>query len=131
MTTKLQAVREKIIAAVPSIMELVLGCEVKFRDARFIFISDGMAGLYTIFNPKSHAIHANPKEVEILGRKIGLADVLLAVERKALKDLEERSILPLPRASMFGRIADRWDLKKDDLSLADDRMIHMLYDLLV
>lgn len=115
--TYIQNIREKCVLANPEIVALKFGCKVEnFLKGTAIILKvhkyQGESDCYDVayYKLPELIVERTPfNNWKILGRDITLADVLLAVEKNALKNLEERGIIPSPRVSLFGRIADKWD----------------------
>lgn len=141
MTNKLQAVREAVISAVPSILELEFGCVVRHGtgERTILGYSSGIDKFIVWngigFEPVEGADMRHISK-EILGRKITLADVLAAIEKgvgdwysvsgagrfwKSLNDKELRTE-PVPNAS--------WNLLDDDLNHQTPETISFLYEIL-
>lgn len=141
MTTQeqIEFIRQKCIEANPEIMELKFGCGVKWRDEEFTFISGGMAGQYTLFNKRCHAVFASPSECEILGRDIRLADVLLAISKnKKNWHSQEWGVVgvELAEGGHYAHFSSNecgyaeWDLLTDDLTLQSPETIEFIFNLL-
>lgn len=73
-------ITEKCHEANPKLRELSFGCKTKWRDEEYAYISDGMAGEYTLWNARCSAVFASPSQVTILGHPITLPDVLMAID---------------------------------------------------
>lgn len=82
LTQKYNQVKSAVITACPEVMELSFGCRVEYEDRQFLYITDGMAGMYTIWSKESSAIHKSPNDIKILGHPIGIAYVLRAIEKE-------------------------------------------------
>jgi hypothetical protein len=91
---QLEAIRGKVIAVVPEIMDLKFGCQVKNKRGVPFTVIDNFEGRPIILT--HFLLHEMPQmmdakdeidkgNVEILGRPIRLADILLAIG-KANKD---------------------------------------------
>lgn len=104
----LEQVREAIIKAVPEIVELKFGCQVKLDGLKGY---DG--GVATLAVPHAGGwldtggIYLNPKELTIIGRPVQLADVLRAI------GLKGRSIF---HVYADGKIGGSWGTYKDELA---------------
>lgn len=134
MQDNLQQLKSVIQAAVPSIMELKFGCEVKvlFDDSDYYGKAPKEWVKTTIYevSPKGAVIRVIPKqindidvakrteagELKILGRPIRLADVLLASKEEIAFTCFE--------GSYFGIDFDckRMDGKRIEWNLADDNL---------
>jgi len=142
---KQNKIREACIAANPSILDLVFGCKVVWigNEKEFYFISNGMAGLYTIWNEESSAIHKNPQDISIIGREIRLADILLALNKaKASSAIQDFGCFMLHRFDEDEESIDwheispktlnrvRWNLLNDSLSAQSEDTIEFIYQLI-
>lgn len=88
MNPNLTIVREAVIKAVPSIMELTAGCEILNKNINRVFVVDYINMYGECLN--GHYKNGNDgiwiwkkylgDSFEILGRKIGIADVLKTLE---------------------------------------------------
>ena len=141
--TNLELIRQKCIETNPEIMELKFGCEVQYRNSEERVTAIGkeyqnpeLPGC--LFVPVGYPkgtdefkARGNPeiRTLHILGRPIRLADVLLAMQAQAEKDLANRQI-PLPRPALFGKVANQWNLKADDLSKQSEETINFIAELL-
>ncbi len=144
--TPLQQLRAAIIATNEDIMKLQFGCEgyvkndVRVRvfgvDGRVIFHTPQVNGVNTVFE----------EDFIILGRKIGIADVLLAIEKARPSEIlqghtkEARGSGWAIRATgqliwleyayeYHGRDAS-WNLSQDDLNLQSEETITFLHSIL-
>lgn len=148
---KLNKVREKVIEAVPEIVELKFGCRVKVIDKKTQYryweatlISPCMGFGYwhcrthSSIQEKNEIIKAfkieyNPDAI-ILGRKIGLADVLITVQDRVEEvDVEEYQCnSPRELWLMWSeKVLAAWCFENDDLQKQSEATISFLYDLLV
>jgi hypothetical protein len=129
MKKELSLIREKCIAANPEIMELKFGCEVGtvtgsegyLRGPILRKSGPGFDTEWGYFNPIS-------PNVDVLGRPVRLADVLVAyihfgapaqIVADAKKHLDNEL-----------QIVFSWNLRADDLEKQSDETISFLYDLL-
>lgn len=75
MKTKLEIIKEKVIEAVPEIMELKFGCAWKDNQADWVYVER-----FSITTSQKGGWTSVPPDPEqILGRPITLADVLLTI----------------------------------------------------
>jgi hypothetical protein len=138
-----QEVKEKIIEAVPEIMELKFGCYISgngLLNARVVGGSGGYSPEYDCIavlrsgSRNIELINLNENYYEILGRPIQLADVLRAINAKdgngefycidAQGDFGE----PTPEGvAMFGV---KWDLSKDFDGQSDETKT-FIYNILI
>lgn len=156
--TKLEAVRMKVIEAVPSIMELKFGCRYTLNGQGGIYVVDGSnyivnkaaknvriisicnhppktacCGIYQDQNDESKQYRIN----EILGRDIRLSDVLAMVE-KLEGDRPERVDEELTGlygtedwyGSFVQEIVMGWNFLKDNINYQTPEFIDFLYSIL-
>lgn len=131
----IKIIREAAIEANKSILALELGCRIALKDYEAF---PNAWGIYVgkEFKPKFDAkrdmvMHPNgeifpmDEKYEIIGRKVGLADVLLAIGKK-------NSIKPkLDLYSVELEIGEcLWNLLKDSVEDQDDPTLQFLADLL-
>jgi hypothetical protein len=146
--SKLEAVRKAIIKAVPEIMELKFGTIVKipeFEEHKYYYGRSGISGdrfgawlISAENNPLPNyqckfIENADIKRLNIIGRKIGLADVLLAARQVSeynqngcLREWPNTSYLPLYREPQIVKL---WDLTNDYLDDQSPETIDFLYSL--
>ena len=122
MPNKLEAIKKKCIEANPSIMDLVFGCEVKWLHRKGIiartFTEHGWRMVQVnLYNKKPNTVSLRIEALEILGRDIRLADVLLAMGAK--ENWED-----------LIRGKNSWNLKNDSLDQQSPETIAFLYQLL-
>lgn len=81
---KIEYIREKCIAANPSIKDLVFGCEFENGGDKFIFVEDDGVSYQVIFSGDDRSVGGFAKEnvIKIIGRPITLADVLKSFQNK-------------------------------------------------
>lgn len=146
MTKQLQLIREKCIAANPEVVKVDVGCEVIVGDLRHTIYEVSREGVYAAYlnRPFPSDLEANDfydcefsgetKDLQIIGRPIRLADVLLAAEAKT--DYGDRDLKVYLHYSFhevviqWGRIDIRWVLRSDDLEKQSEETINFLYELL-
>ncbi len=83
-------IRELCVASNPSIMDLVFGCEISRRFEQYhhiIIDANAVNGSYRFENDiiMTKEMIEQEKGLEILGRPLQLADILLAMNEKELK----------------------------------------------
>jgi hypothetical protein len=156
MTNKLKEVREAIIAAVPGIMKLEFGCEVKTTQrgmGKMFYLGhyDGPGHNWlAVYPEKWSPVLERPMysfgwekgcvmDWEILGRKIGIADVMRA--------LSEKKFLEHPDGGRFvarnfymnaegqcttdtGLVLCSWNLSTDDLSAQSEECVAFIHSIL-
>jgi hypothetical protein len=80
---KKEAVRQFIVRAVPSVMDLKMGCEVKINgNNTAIYAGNFGKKELLLYKNELHQRGRKPTEDEIIGRPISLADVLVAIGEK-------------------------------------------------
>jgi hypothetical protein len=149
---QLNFIREKCIAANPEIVELKFGCGItwsydhylnsvaKTRVTKNGFIVDfanmpGPSPLLVRLERDKTIKRLHPDEVQVLGRPIRLADVLLTIPKN--KSAKAQSV------SMNGDFFDfdedmkdynvvgsPWNLRADDLEKQSEETINFIYELL-
>lgn len=159
-TEKYEQLRQKIIEANPEIMELKFGCEFIAPDkerGRIIYYSgefndSAMVRMISVKHPKFpslltklyHSIPAirySPRHkfsdlnLQIIGRPIRLADVLLAIEQLPFFNLlvtKTDNNLTVVERLLGGSIFNGyWNLRDDNLDNQSDECKEFLYKLLV
>lgn len=130
MEDNIKKIREACIAANPSIKDLVFGCEVKTpygNITKLVWETRGKSIWLTEEDSRY-----NLEDLEIIGRPIRLADVLLAIQKKQHKNITYL-------VSTFGIFMDshfnfsmkhQWNLLKDDLTLQSPETISFILELL-
>lgn len=141
---KLEAVRQKCIEANPNIKDLKFGCYFTVNpshDEIHIASWETIGGNWVSAND---AEEYDIGEIEIIGRKIALADVLLAIQGKhvgiqsngcfiRLNPFNEENKYSL--CDWYSSFEEqyhsyKWDLKNNDLSLQPQETIDFLHSLL-
>lgn len=134
--TKLEEIRQAVIAANPEIVELKFGCQVEYQEniwnvaklvekAILLVHIDGIR--VTRFGDYEGAI--SKYNIRIIGRPIRLADVLLAIGC----DKDEEESYPGEGKEVAGRIlgiCGFWNLREDDLSKQSGETINFIHQLL-
>lgn len=128
---KLEAVRAAIVKVVPEIMELKHGCFVSVNGEEPFIFSTGEIPADAFENG----------DVQILGRTIRLADVLLALGAKTNNALATYSVDTLGHLrdiiheryfwTSDGMIPIIWNLRNDDLTAQSPECIDFVYDIFV
>lgn len=131
-TENYQKLRERIIEAVPSIMELKFGCEVRFNayNEEFIYLRKSLKGHEIIKKGGEKISIVSICDIEIIGRPMELRDVLRASLRSKsaiLTHLLSGDELMIEQEET-GKSGD-WDLTKD-LEGQSDEVKTFLYELL-
>jgi len=124
---KSEVIRAACVKANPEIVELKFGCayRVKNKPSPLPYVVNGEAILQTIKN----------LDLQIIGRPVRLADVLLAINEKK-KDWYAFDCAGYLLIREFGTSAfelagepSPWNLRSDDLTLQSDDTINFLYEL--
>lgn len=131
--TNLQAVRKKVIKAVPGIMELKFGCNVQLKirgDLGFIINSDFHGSVihwnFTIKETRC----LKEDDLKILGRPITLADVLLAMEKAGLEMFTTDSWNVEVSSYDVAKILRLWNLSDNNLDNQSEEVWKFLNDVL-
>jgi hypothetical protein len=131
-----EQLKEIIQKANPEIMELKFGCRIKYENKLGIYIEklEGFADCFKLdeqFRSTGMSIITNPK-LESLGRPIRLADVLLALRKKATVGMATISINGFLTVNYAGDKSGStvWNLK-DDFDNQSKETKKFLIDLLV
>jgi hypothetical protein len=128
---KLQKVREKIIEAVPEIMELKFGCRVSGIIAKYTSFPKEIIGTYIGKVPNHELLIADedntlryiyPKDLKILGRDIRLADVLRTLRKIWVEDNLKKSW-----NDTMSLLILNYNLEKDNLGDQNEETISFLY----
>jgi len=142
---KLSFVISKIHEAVPEIKELKFGCAIETSDGEDILIGyyedDGEINYITKEWGKPYV-----GDIEIIGRKIGIADVLQTIPKTHNGWCDKTGRLSITPIATFGindtkvaikkgviqshKIASNWDLKNDDITKQSEETVDFLYNLL-
>jgi len=127
---KLTKLKEIIIEAVPEIVALEFGCELKDKDSEltWIFLSQGESRGFkysSIWNSVTGSGLGRHEDFEIIGREIRLADVLRAISREKLKKR-----LDISAFFVYQSGHSLWDLTKNSLDDQSPETIDFLYELL-
>lgn len=132
---KIQFIREKCIEANPSIKDLVFGCDVIVKgiandnpgceydivvDDR---IKEGRIGL-------GYFGEVPISELEIIGREIRLADVLLAMPTNSIFVCAKDGYIGHDEEMIKGHFKVQWNLLNDSLTDQEEPTIDFIYELL-
>ena len=123
-------IREACIKANPEIVELKFGCEVEITHkasdyfGRKLFVSEkpDAFGVLSVTIPNFYSIAVSKENIEIIGRPIHLADVLLAIidKNKLFKHTEQ----------LLGTVAIHWKLENDNLENQSEETLKFIVELL-
>lgn len=145
MTTadKLKEIRAACIAANPEIVELKMGCHVLLENGlqlEYIGRIDTHTNQdfiwRTIYSPfaTTQWVNKRPDEMEfkIIGRKIGLADVLNAIEKTDIDILVDSGgdFYEGGYDGLSNKHGIHWNLQHADLDLQDEPTISFLHSVL-
>lgn len=123
---EINIIRQKCIEANPEIVELKFGCEIKSKrwSKNAIFLRMVRGGRYAYIRPDHMELkEAWSEDIEIIGRPIRLADIILAWRKSV-----EPSMWWNPDVLVC--IISEWDSSKDDLTLQSPETIAFLTNLL-
>jgi hypothetical protein len=143
----LKTVRDACIRANPQILELGFGCEIIGPFGKAIVLAKAKEHIegaqkfvgqrYSVLRGRTSSFYARVAIKEILGRKIGLADVLLAIDYHSNthnidvpKFFDVKEDMPNQALFLVGKIVYAWNLPKDDLNLQSEPTVQFLADLL-
>jgi hypothetical protein len=129
--------KDKIVEANESILDLVFGCEVEYKNLIWRIVHKSIAGDIVVQHEYSREI-ITPQQIEylktikILGRPIQLADVLIALKTKRLN---ENGWIMVDIQGQFITVGNEelgilWDLSKN-LYDQPEATLQFLFDLLV
>lgn len=139
--------KELIVKAVPEIMELRRGSLIEFRNKIGIFLNFGDGNLECplplkfILNGSCRVRSERKEEMKILGRKIGIADVLRAIGEKdnsiiidvygIFKFWNGKFLEAYTYRAQEGHMETiRFPLEFDDLSLASPECLQFIINIL-
>lgn len=141
--TNLEIIRKACIAANPSILDLKFGCEVKNKKFGYTFFVSfcDKENEVVVYCPKEFdnqfhhdsIEHFEAGKMEILGRPIRLADVLLAIAHKDKRRFccdELGNILEYSREGKIFAGEVSWNLLADDLTAQSPETLAFFADLL-
>lgn len=129
-----QIVIKAVIKAVPEIMELKFGCEMRRMDFLLKYVGKNNGQHALLITGKQELLFVDKIEeaVEILGRPIRLADVLLAIQEThiELAKVNHETLRITPTAEKVTvKGYGFWNLRADSLSEQSDETIHFLAEL--
>lgn len=137
----IEAIRKACIKANPEIVELKFGCKVKLPgEVIAIFVRDNNS--FVTDDKRRFVDHLGIKPSkfdikEIIGREIGLADVLMAINKKNghignvyCRDDGVFGILEQDDEYHNFRLSEKWDLTKP-LTLQSEETIRFIFSLLI
>lgn len=136
-------IRKACVLSNPDILKLEFGCDVEYKPLRELRIPDrygkyigdgrGKDSVNIWFNgaetgsQKPYTVFLKGKDIEILGRKIGLADALLVSRFGWARNRKTRNI---ELGQDCAEVISLWNLEKDDLTLQSDQTLSFLHSLL-
>jgi hypothetical protein len=129
--TNLQAVREAVIKAVPSILDLGEGCRFTEYVDEWVILRETPTGFLTFYPEEWKTFLRSREEIElsrlirIIGRPIRLADVVQAHRWQYSPTTSYTFSLKVAELVNF------WDCKQDDLSKQSPETIEFLHQLLI
>lgn len=132
---KLDFIRAKCVSANESILDLKMGCKVRYQTAYCKYVCESCAGNPIIsfgFMTKT----VKKKDLEIIGRKLRLSDLLLALEKNKFfsKNYDDVPYLIEGVKLTFwlhsGEEAFAYNLKTDDIELQSDELVDQVFNLL-
>ena len=132
---KLQTIREAIIKANPSILNLEFGCNIKYKKEMYKLLSlrySERNGDYLILYSLVHTGCPNisPKYAKIIGRDIKLSDVLLAISKDYEKDEDNHWVFFGSQKQDILMVVANWNLKNDNLENQSEECLSFLAELL-
>lgn len=143
--TNLEIIRKACIAANPSILDLKFGCEVKNKKFGYTFFVSfcDKENEVVVYCPKEFdnqfhhdsIEHFEAGKMEILGRPIRLADVLLAIEsQKNVTVLIDSlgcfmTVMPGEQPVFISALKAQWNLAQDDLTTQSEETLSFLANL--
>jgi len=139
---KYEQLKQKIIEAVPEILELKFGCEVQNEKTKVIGqIVDYIDGQWIMYHrgsgkaPNLYYFNNDDKNNKIIGRHIRLEDILLAIQKQEKDNKNKwtnKSQIGLLEESIKLLFTDKikWDLTKD-LDNQSDETKQFLQDILL
>lgn len=138
MQDQLEIIRKACISVNKSILDLVFGCEVIYKKEHYKVVgtfrtSTINEGLYINaieLNARGYIQHFQLSESKIIGRKIGIADVLAAMLRKNVlaEKNDEPPIWKVNEKTI--RLIELYNLLDDDITHQSPECIGALYELL-
>lgn len=141
-TTHIKNIREACVSANPEIMELKFGCRFKFPSDKYgVFLNDKewkkakfLVDLPLLAPHYDELFWDDMVDVEILGRPIRLADILLATEQKWVTfysaSLSSFGKKTKSEGAVLYQIIQKWNLRKDSLEDQSDECVAFISSLL-
>lgn len=134
---QIEFIRQKCIEANPSIKDLVFGCRIYFPAFPNVWhkVLGASGGSIHYFAYDKYDSHCNESQVEIIGRPIRLADVLLAYKKYREGFAEPASLSinlwneEIRNKAVLASVRN-WDLKNDDLTLQSEETVKFIWELL-
>lgn len=137
MPNQLEEIRKACIEANPSIKDLIIGCRIKMKDKQYKTITKwGMVNnrFPVILVLEDGLEYIESEIVEILGRPITLADVIIALKKDIVKAVSNYQILEddddAPEEWLMMSLIHKWNLTKS-LEEQSPETIQFLHSLLV
>ncbi|MBM7488095.1 hypothetical protein ACVWWI_006354 [Bradyrhizobium sp. USDA 3686] len=137
-TEQIEAVRAACIKATPEIVELKFGCDIRFAltdgggslaTVLFSYDGDYVTASYAKFHEnKAGTVSRHLNKIEIIGRPIRLADVLLAMG-KPVKYMTPSGLIGTIHKDVV-RVISLWNLRTDGLEQQSDQTIAFISSLL-
>lgn len=134
---KIKKIREAVIAANGDIMKLQFGCHFTLSRGRKVdrYIYDDYRWTFDdgLLVEKDDDTYDATWTVEILGRKIGLCDVLVTLAKNLGDKRPEIVTYTISSANFVDRKpwTPSWNLLNDDLTHQSEPTIDFLYDLFI
>lgn len=109
--TNYEKIKRAVIKAVPEVMELKFGCKVQthiypsYPIELTVFRKEYKTGVVSCLDKENELCYLSENDIEILGRPITLADVLIVVRKVGYDSTEEWQWT-------LSNILDSWNLTK-------------------
>lgn len=130
MQEKLQQIKEIIWKANPSILELKFGCEVEYgfepfdREIVIEGLKTGGGNYVECIKTATYGKLGISNIQKILGRKIGLADVLYSIQKASSDFMKEYA------SNEAMQVVHKWNLLDDNLDHQSEETITFLHNIL-
>lgn len=127
----LSDIRAQCVKANPEILKLEFGCEVLVEDEVMVATHWNTSNdTLDVYAPKRaealhHTFNLYPKEWEIIGREIRLADVLLAIDF-GVQVYSDHARVDMKSANLL----EAWNLSRDSLTDQSTPTLQFLHDVL-
>ena len=137
MQNNLKTIREACIKSNPSILNLEFGCEVIFNTRKLFITGHALSDeKQVLIGDKFESKYFVKKsDLEIIGRPIRLADIVLALHTKLsptqdliFKEIADKVIQDIRNQIM--EVVVRWNLKNDNLENQSEETLQFLAELL-